>query len=289
MTLEAVDGFNLLAQEVPPYTVGAAGQTPGARLAALATFAGYTDPTRFATGTVPLVAVASERTPLDEMQTVVLSDGGALFADADGTVVYVDRNWIGGRDDQTDAAGAVFSDNVCTAPAVVWDPVLTSRDKGLVNRVQLVNTAGLAASATAAASPVRLTLTHPEPDLWQTQPAGDALAAWLLANRSTPTVAVERFALHLTDPRQDLWRTGIDRRIGDRIRYLHDYRAAGGDVATLDVTVIVSTITHQITPDSWLVQIGTTRAVDYLAPSYWDLTVLCGTSSPTTTFGDTDG
>jgi hypothetical protein len=267
VTIEAADGFNLLAQETPPYTVGAAGQTPAARLTAIAAFAAYTDPVRFDIGDAPLVTALSDRTPLDEMQTVALSDGGVLFCDADGALLYRDRRWMVGRTDQVTVD--TFSDNVCTAPLIVWDAVLTSRDKGLVNHVKLSNTAGLVAETTLGATP-RLTLTHPEPDLWQTQAAGDALAAWLLAARSSPVMAIERFELHLTDPRQDLWRAAIDRRIGDRLRFLHDYRAVDGDTATLDVTTIVSTLTHQITPESWVVGIGTTRAVAYTVQTFWD-------------------
>src|SRR4051812_3708874 len=90
--VEAFDVFSDLAQSVGTFTPGVAGDRPGARLTAVRNAAGRTDiPTRFAAGTVALTAQATDDAPLEEMQTVVTSDGGRLYVDADGTVVSTDR------------------------------------------------------------------------------------------------------------------------------------------------------------------------------------------------------
>lgn len=273
VSIEAHDRFSGLAQEVGTYTPGVAGQRPAARLAAIAAIAGDTGPQRFDAGDVTLTAQATDRPPLEEMQTVALSDGGLLYVDADGTLIYRDRLWPRGRADQTSID--VFSDNVCDAPAIVWDAELATETEHLATSVRLANVAGTVVTATTddplwADRPYPL--THPDPDQWTTAGEGQALANALLDFYDDPKVGVRRFELHLLDPKQDLWRTGIDRRLGDRIRFLHDFVAAGGAPGTFDVTCVVSTITHEISPDGWVVGIGTGPAVDATVVQRWDRT-----------------
>ena len=273
VTIEAHDRFALLAQEVGTYTPGAAGDRPAVRLAAIAAAAHDTGPRRLDPGDVTLTAQPTERSPLEEMQTVALSDGGLLYVDADGTLTYRDRLWPRGRSDQPSVD--VFSDNVCDGPTVVWDTELANDDDHLATSVHLVNVAGVAVDAVTddplwADRPYPL--THPDPDQWTTAGEGQAVANVLLDLYGDPTVGVRRFVLHLLDPRQDLWRTGIDRRLGDRIRFLHDFVAAGGAAGTFDVTLVVSTISHEITPEGWVVGIGTGPAVDATAVQRWDRT-----------------
>jgi hypothetical protein len=115
-------------------------------------------------------------------------------------------------------------------------------------------------------------LTHPDPDLWQTQTVGDALAAYLLAQSSTPAMAVQAFTLYLHDPHQDLWATAVDLRRGDRFEFLHDFTDANGDPATLDVYSIVAAVRHEITADTWTVTVTGSRTVDYRTVEAWDVT-----------------
>ena len=273
VAIEAHDRFGLLAQGIAPYTPGLAGERPRERLAAIAAAAGDTGPRRMDPGDVTLTRQLTDRSPLEEMQTVALSDAGLLYADADGALVYRDRLWPRGRDDQTSLD--VFSDNVCTAPAIVWETELASDDEHLVTSVHLANVAEVAANAVTddplwAGRPYPY--THPEPDQWTTAGEGQAVANTVLDLYDDPKVGIRRFELHLLDPRQDLWRTGIDRRLGDRIRFLHDYVSVTTEPGTFDVTLVVSTITHQISPEGWVVGIGTGPAVAATPVQRWDRT-----------------
>jgi hypothetical protein len=220
-----------------------------------------------------LTAQLTDRSPLEEMQVVALSDGGLLYVDADGALIYRDRLWPRGRADQ--AGVDVFSDNVCSAPAIVWDLELASEDEHLVTSARLENVAGTVVTAVTD-DPLWVDrpfpYTHPDPDQWTTAAEGQAVANAILDLYDDPKVGIRRFELHLLDPHQDLWRTGIDRRLGDRIRFFHDYVAVGGVPGTFDVTLIVSTITHEITPESWVVGIGTGPAVDATPVQRWDRT-----------------
>jgi hypothetical protein len=265
--LEAFDVFSDLAQPIGQFTAGTAGDRPGPRTAAVLAAAGRsTIPTRTATGTVALTVQPSDRAPLEEIQTVVSSDGGLVYVDADGTLVTTDRGWRAGRTDQT--AVPVFSDNVCTAPVVVWDPVLSTNDFGLADAVVLTNVAELHAQAPLSLYGAQYVQSFTDQQ-WTTQAEGDTLAAFLLAQQGQARLAVDEASVYLLDPRQtNLWAV-VDWRRGDRLRFVHDVKTASGP-ARIDVTVVLAALTHTVTPDGWVMSFATSRAVTYTTPAVWD-------------------
>ena len=231
--IEAFDYLSDLAQPGGTMTPGADADLPAQRLTAItALAAGLTARTRFATGTVRLTRQATERAPLEEMQVVAGSDGGILYGDSDGTIVYADRLWRNGRLDQT--AVPVVATNVCTAPIVLWDPVLSTTDNALASTVTLENVAGLKATASHPGLPYVL--------------------------------AIDTADLYLLEP--GLW-PAVDWRRGDRIRLLHDSRTPTG-TARIDVETVLITLAHSFTPDGWVMTIGTTRALAYYTRTTWD-------------------
>lgn len=266
--VEAFDAFSTLAQPVGTYTPGVAGDQPGERMEAVLAATGRTAvPHRFAAGTVALTAQATERAPLEELQVIAGSDGGVIYGDADGTVVAFDRTWRSGRGD---AAAVVVSDNVCTAPVVVWDAVLSTNDTYLADTVVLENVEGLRAQTPAVLTGLVLAESDQQ---WTTQGEGDILAGVLLAAQTQPRVALDTFDVYLLDPHQpELWRA-VDWRLFDPLRFLHDSRAVGG-TARLDVTALVTSVVHAITPDGWVMTVGTSRAQSYLAPYVWDTPII---------------
>lgn len=245
------------------YTPGSAGQKPNARLSALmdaATVVGKLG--RFDVGTVNLTAQPTTQSPWEESQTVAMSDGGIVFADADDAVVYFDRDYHGtGRADQTRFHS--FTDNACDlAEVVVWNPELSTNDETLATQVKLANVAALKASAVLTPNPYNTmsTLTHPNPDQWTTQAEGDALAAALLATHSVPMMQPASFQLMVDDPRfPELWPIAVDTRIGDRIVFVHNYRPDG----MLMVGGIINHVAHSITPAQW---VTTLAAWSYTLP-----------------------
>lgn len=272
VTVEAVDGFNWLARPIGEFTPGAAGNAPLTRVRALATAADFPWRVIGDAGNVTLTAQLTDRSPLEEMQVVALSDGGLVHCDADGSLIYRDRLWTSGRLDQTRID--VFSDNVCAVPNIVWEPQMVSADDGLANWIRLANVAGITVTATDTTPTlgIRYSLTHSEPDQWTDAGEGQALANTLLQQKKTPTLRVGGFQMHLLDPNQDLWLEALDRRLGDKIEWIHDFHAADGSTGTVDVFVIVTTIDHEITPETWITTIGTSRAFSYVALEYWDKT-----------------
>ena len=257
--VEAFDAFSELAQPIGTYTPGANGQTPAARLLAILTAAGSTAiPHDFQTGDVTLTAQATDAAPLEEMQTVTASDGGALFVDSDGTLRSTRRTWRAGRSDQT--AIPVVAANVCTADVVVWDAVLSTNDTAVADTVILENIAKLRAqSPTGAIGRFVQTDTDQQ---WTTQIEGDTLAAFLYAAQQGARVTVDGFDLYLFDPDQPHLFHAVEWRLFDVLRFLHNYRAADGQVARLDVNTIVTTIAHSIVPyANWVMSVATSKAV----------------------------
>lgn len=263
--IEAWDALSVLNQGIGEWVPGTFGQRPGDRLAAIVALIAYTGRTRFATGDNALHAFTSTATPLEEMQAVALSDGGVIAVDVDGTLVYSDRTWPLGRTDQP--AVPVLTDNICTGPVVVWDLQLATDDE-LANVVQLTNLEGLTVSATSADSIAlyrRQTLEHSN-DQWTTTTEGNALAAALLDRQRSAPARVESFTLYLHDPRLDLWSVGLDLRRGDRLRLVRDQVAVAGP-ELVDVNLVCWSTHHRITPDAWVLEVGTTRAVS--ANEWW--------------------
>ena len=264
--VEAFDLQSDLAQPRGTYTPGTAGQLPAGRMTSILAVAGFTDRRDLNTGICSLTQQATDQSPLEELQTVAASDGGALYGDADGTIVYAGRGWRGGRTDQT--AVPAVSDNVCTAGVVVWDPVLSTSDELLADTVILQNVAKLRSTASTSRPSGAYLLTR-QGLQYTTQGEGDTLAAFLLAGFSPPRLRVDGFDLYLFDPRQpSVWRA-VDWRLFDRLRYVHDSKVIGG-VTRLDLLTVIISIDHDVTPSEWIMSVATSRAVDYARPINWD-------------------
>lgn len=268
VTVEAFDAFATLAQPIGTYLPGVGGQAPGPRLAAIMATAGRaTMPTRFDTGDVTLTAQSTEAAPLEEMQSVASSDGGALFPDADGAVVFMRRNYRNGRGDQV--VFPVASDNVCTAPIEVWDAILSTNDDGLANTVIFENVAKLRALAPAG-SPITGSVWTETDHQWTTQLEGDTIAAIVYGANNDPRVNIDEFLLYLFDPQQPELFHAVEWRLLDMLRFIHDTRAVGGGFNRLDVNTLVTSISHDVTPNQWIMTIGTAKAQSPNAVLVWN-------------------
>jgi hypothetical protein len=265
--LEAFDPFEDLAQPIGSFTPGAAGDHPGTRLAAIVTAAGATVRTAFATGTVALTVQATDQAPLEEMQTVTGSDGGVLYGDVDGTVVSTARTWRAGRSDQT--VFPMIATNVCTAPIVLWDPVIATSDTHLAGKVILENVAGLKATATRSTDP-HYVLAEVDQQ-WTSQAEGNQLAADLAAQLFPTRLQLASADLYPLDPKQPAVIAVTDWRLLDRVRILHDARTPTG-LARVDVEALLLELHHAFTADTWVTSIATTRALTYIAAQLWDQT-----------------
>lgn len=268
---EAFDAFSRLSEELPEWDPGFYGDTVTERLDAILASRLYTGPTRFDVGDVTLHSYLTTASPLGEMQSVAISDGGLLFVDADGTLIYRNRHWLTGRADQTVVPS--YSDNYCSAPHVVWDAEMTTDDDRILNRVTLTSVADVSVSSTDQSS---INLYGPQTlarssDQWITETEGQALADYIVARRRDAYLRLEQYVLYLTDPMHDLWRTGIDRRLGDMVIWIHEQETTTG-VNLVVLNLIVESIVHDITPTSWVTTVGTTRTIGNILALRYDQT-----------------
>jgi hypothetical protein len=281
--IEAFDVFSDMNQGIGTFTPGVADEQPAPRLTAIlaALQLGTVARTRFDTGLVHLTRQATDQTPLEEAQAVAGSDGGALYGDADGTLVYEDRFWRAGRSDQV--AIPIISINVCSAPVIVWDAIPSTSDQGIADAVILENIAKLRAVAQRS-STTRYVLSETGQQ-WTTQAEGDALATFLLGLQNRPRLRLDEFTLYLLDPDQpELWRA-VDWRLFDRLRWLHNARTPQG-TTRLDLEVIITAIEHNISAQQWTVTLRTSQALAYLAPILWDTAAyVWDDSSPAAVWG----
>lgn len=266
--IEAFDAFADLAQTVGTYTPGVAGEHTTTRLESILSLSGLSAlPHTFAAGVVALTQQPTDQAPLEEMQVVVSSDGGLIYTDSDGKVITYDRTWRAGRSDQTNVP--VFSFNECSTPIVVWDAVLSTNDIGLADTVILENLAKLQArKAQSPGQRGQFVLTDTQQQ-WTTQVEGDTLAAFLLTQQQRARLRVEQFDLYLLDPDQpDLWRA-IDWRLFDRLRFIHNVKAANGS-QQLDLNMLVLSISHSVTAENWVMSVQCSRSFSYVAPVVWN-------------------
>ena len=264
-----VEAFDVTAEfntGLGEWQPGTYGQTPHNRIGAILDLVGYTGPRRLDVGANTLHAYTSTATPLEEMQSVALSDGGFVGCDADGTWLFRNRGWPGGRADQP--VIRKFSDNVCGVQSIVWDLELVTDDEVMVTDARLENVAKVAVvSSTPAGARHRYDRTG---DQWITVGEGQALADGIVARRSGAYLRLDGFTLHLHDPTQNLWREGIDLRLGDLVRFVHDHPAVDGTLARFDLNLVVQALRHAITPTEWTVAVATTRAVGNNVTYRWD-------------------
>lgn len=278
VVIEAYGPQSILARELGrDWTAGDPSDLPGERALSIFATAGYGGPSRLDLGDIPLsVPPAAQALPLDVLRRTYRSDGGIVYDDADGAVVARDRRWRDGRADQTRIP--TLTSNVCELPGavVVWEPVAADVDLRLAGTVELTNVAGLTADATGSAfvDPT-IVFRHPDPDLWQSQGDGDALAAHIATVRSDARMALASAAVYLHDARFDYWHDVLELRLGDVVRFQHVDRWTDPDrIDTYDLELVVTTLRHRITASEWVVELATSPAVTYTAVELWDVTAL---------------
>jgi len=133
-TLAAFDGVELAPQ--------GAGEYPGARLTRIAQNAGYTGPTAFDPGTLPLQATTLAKNALDESGMVVDTEGGAYWCDRAGVLTFRDRNGLV-SDPAYTTVQAIFGDaEVSTDSEWCYTDIELASDSDRIRNVVTISRAG---------------------------------------------------------------------------------------------------------------------------------------------------
>jgi hypothetical protein len=195
---------------------------------------------------------------------VVVTEMGELWVDGDGVVQFFDRLRVYLAPRST-TVQATFSD---LGVDVEMTGMTASRRRGVVfNEAHITRVDGEEQIAADAVSQARYgPQTYPGAvgTLLRSDTDALALAMWLVSRFAEPRTAFSAIEVDATC--QGMWQVLLPLRRFDRIRVVRDYGPR-----TIDVELLVESIGHSITEDSWSMII-TTRAGDTFIP------VVLGTS-----------
>ncbi len=256
--LEAQDNLaNLHRIERPGVPPVGANELTGARVNRLLDEASFpAEWRRVSPGHNQLQATVLDQAIGDELELVAFAEGGAVFCDPEGNVVFKGREWLWSEPTAINVQGFIGPDeNLCPSSyEVSW----ASDD--VINEVSLQAVNGVAQTEVDSDSVRQLGyLTYERTDLPN---ANDQdvwhLARLLLAERSRLTLRIRSITL-TPAVLQSAWEFCLSVDIGWRLQVTYRHPTQGWEWTAL---VHVQGVSHSITPDEWLV----TLAVDEVYP-----------------------
>jgi hypothetical protein len=262
----AIQGFDGLEQA----PVGAS-ELSGARIHRVLNNAGHTGLRNVALGRVTMQATTLASNAATEMDLTVDSEGGGLFIDADGTVVFEDQYALM-EQTRSNTVQAVFGDGSGPElPCADITPVNGGQTiKNIVSYARVGGTAQTTADATSRAlyKDKRLTRT----DLaCETDVQALALATFDLEVHKAPKKLFSAIQVLPIAKPAALFPQVLGRRMRDLVRVVA--RPMGSPTVTRDCHV--AGVHHQITADNWVTDFDLWDATVYqtYSGSRWDVGV----------------
>lgn len=246
--LVCVDAFRLLnLAGITTVSSATAGQTAGTRIGKILDQVSYPATMRsLEAGTTTLQAdPATTRTALAAIQNCEFSEQGAFFIDGAGYATFKSRTTLQA------AAGATptfFSNDGTGISYFNINPVFD--DKLIINQATVKRVGGTAQSYQNAASVAKYFPHSVNYDNIMVQTDADALdiATAYVATRAETTIRIDAMTLDLTTPN---YSAGIVAALD--FDYFTNVRVknVGQDGSTIDKTLQVVGISHDVTPNSW--------------------------------------
>lgn len=271
----ATDRFaDLAAVDEPEGPAVGAGETTGARMGRLADAGGWTASRRFDAGRVTLQATTMANAVLEDMYLTVDSDGGELYVDADGTLVFEDRDHPLTDPRQT-TVQAVFTDSPQDAAEVCYADLSMVSDRAtIVNWVSLARAGGSAAVAKNGGSIARYRQrTYTRHDLIHQADSDSAVLAGRIVSRfAYAGQHIDGLTVDLgAHPEARAVVCGL--RLGDRIRLVRHHPS--GALIESDVAVGGTGHTIAVSQDrrafGWTARIFTGPVLASPTIAVWDL------------------
>lgn len=224
VAIKAQDAFRMLADPISvEYNPGVPAERCGTRINRLLDSIHYEGKRSIAAGESTMTNYLSTRTLLDEIKITAESDGGVVFVDTDGTLMYMGKERIFGRARGEQTSLPSFSDDCSGAnlPYAAIEPILADNEFGNIITVANVSQGNDSPRAAIRVdtdsvnlngrylwSPRQLVICNAE---WV-----DSLADFHLARRSTAFYRVNSFECYpIHDDR--LWPALLGLRIGDSL------------------------------------------------------------------------
>lgn len=246
--LVCTDAFRLLnLAGITTVASTSAGETTGQRIGKILDQVSFPSSMRsIATGSTTVQAdPATLRTALAAIQNCEFSEQGAFYIDGAGNATFLSRQTV-----EKAAAGATtkFSNDGTGISYFDFKPAFD--DKLIINQATITRVGGTAQTATNAASVAKYFPHSVNYDNLVVQTNADALniAQAYVATRAETTLRIDSLTLDLTTPD---YAAGIvaalDFDYFSNVRFVN----IGQDGSTIDKTLQVVGIAHDITPNTW--------------------------------------
>lgn len=260
-TLADVDGL----EQLP---VGA-GETSGARVHRILDNAGYTGPRAVDPGLVTMQATTLAANAVSELKLTADSEGGALFVDADGTVVFEDQYALMESTRSNTIQATLGDGSGSELPCRDVTPVYAGDQiRNIIAYARVGGTAQVASDPASRA--LYRDKQYARSDLiCETDAQALALANFALVQHKDPARHIS--AVEIT-PRRDpvrLFPKVLGLRVRDLVRVVA--RPIGGVTVTRDCHI--AGIHHEITGDQWITRLDLWDATIYqlYADARWDV------------------
>lgn len=250
VVVQAVDGFDELANKhlVLIGSPAGAGEDTGARVSRILDAANWPEADRnIAVGRSTLQGTTFDGNALDLAQKAVLAEGGELYVDAEGIVVFRDRHAV-----LTEPRSNTSQGTFGTGPGEMSyvGSLGVSNDRGmLANTVRASIVGGTVQSASDAASIARYRerITEEKDLLLQSDSEALSWAKFVLRQNSQPELRITAMTIDTRVHRDTYLPQALGRQLGDRITVV---RRPPGVVDSREL--LIRSIEHTwSTPDKW--------------------------------------
>jgi hypothetical protein len=272
VTVPCRDEWERIARfSAPPVSPAGAGESSGARVHRILNSTGYTGARAVDVGRSTVQATDLSKNAGDELATVVDSEGGALFVDADGAVVFEDQYALMERS-RSNTVQATFVD-MNVGGALPYSDIAMSWNAELLKNIASFQRVGGAVQTATDLTSRALAGDSPESrtDLVnETDPQVLSLATFYLARYKDPEYRPRRVVLKPRANPASLFPQVLGRRVRDLVEVLR--RPNAGDyLITRDCHI--AGIGHEITKDDWTTTLDLWSATVYqtYAASRWDV------------------
>lgn len=260
MTFGCVDGMSLLnLASISTVTGAAAGDTTGERIELLLDAAGWPVSMR----KIDIGETTCQNDPgtvrqaLAACQTIEETEFGAFYADFDGNMTFNDRNTLVKA---SGTAPTTFTDDELVVPGIKYQGVSFAFDDVLITNQATVTPEGLAAQTYSDAASIATYFLHSDNRtglLMETTADAYSQARAIVTARKNAEVRVDGITLDISN--NDSPARIVAALDCDYLSNIRVVRTAPG--GTLDKTLLIQGVNHDITPNRWVTQFQTVDAV----------------------------
>lgn len=273
VTVPCVDEMARLAKvDGMAQTPAGAGESTGARIHRLLNAAGHTGTRTVDVGRNTVQATDLSKNVGDELKVTTESEGGGLFIDADGTVVF-EQQYALMENTRSNTVQATFVDAANINQGLPYGNVVKSYGGQVLTNIAAFTRVGgtpqVVADATSRALNGDLRYTKTD-FVCETDAQAQALATMYVQLHKDAEDRIRQVVLKPRNRTGPLWPQALGRRVRDLVQVIRTPRQGN---YTISQTDHIAGIVHDITGDDWTTTYDLWSAAVYqrYATSRWDV------------------